>query len=308
VSTVSSLSETPLRSEVTPNPWIVWLPLAVLPAIVCIFRPRLLPWQFMWLLSIVIFFGCKWQTWFAARTRASFLRNLGYLFFWPGMDAPAFLSNDITSTKPAAISWLGAFTKTAAGTVLLLIAARNVTRMPQLLVGWTAMLGLVLFLHFGTFHLLALLWQSAGVNAEPIMRSPLSSTSLSELWGKRWNIGFRELSHGLVFQPIRARWGVVPATMAAFFASGLIHDFVISFPARGGYGLPTAYFLLQGIGVLFERSRTGRSLGLGSGVRGWFFVLAIAGPPAFILFHPPFVMRVILPFVLAIRHALGIAG
>lgn len=167
------------------------------------------------------------------------------------------------------------------------------------------MLGLILLLHFGTFDLLALLWQSAGVNAEPIMRSPLSSTSLGELWGRRWNIGFRELSHELVFQPIRKSVGLVPATLAAFLASGLIHDFVISFPARGGYGLPTAYFLLQGVGVLLERSLVGRRLGLGHGTRGWFFVLLIAGAPAFFLFHPLFIERVIVPFVAAIRNALG---
>jgi hypothetical protein len=99
--------------------------------------------------------------------------------------------------------------------------------------------------------------------------------------------------------------GLLPATLAAFLASGLIHDFVISFPARGGYGLPTAYFMLQGAGVWFERSRVGRRLALSSGARGWFFTLAIAGAPAFLLFHPPFVERVIVPFVAAIRSALG---
>jgi hypothetical protein len=35
--------------------WIGWTPLIVLPATACVFRPRLQPWQFMWLLSIAIF-------------------------------------------------------------------------------------------------------------------------------------------------------------------------------------------------------------------------------------------------------------
>jgi hypothetical protein len=287
--------------------WVGWIPLLVLPAAVCFFRSRLQPWQFMWLLSIAIFFGCKWQTWFyaaSARTRASWGRNLSYLFLWPGMDAAVFLA-DGGPRKPTAIEWLGALTKTIAGAALFMFVARNLHSMPPLFAGWTAMVGLVLFLHFGTFHLLSLLWRSAGVNAEPIMRSPIASTSLGEFWGKRWNIGFRELSHGLVFQLVRKRLGIVPATLAAFLASGLIHDFVISFPARGGYGLPTAYFVLQGIGVLFERSAIGRRLGLGSGVRGWLLVLLIAGPPAFFLFHPVFVTRVMLPFVAAVGSKLG---
>ena len=68
---------------------------------------------------------------------------------------------------------------------------------------------------------------------------------------------------------------------------------MISCAARGGYGLPTAYFVLQGVGVSFERSRVGRRLGLRRSVRG------TAGP-AFWLFHPPFVRYVVLPFMRAI--------
>jgi hypothetical protein len=83
--------------------------------------------------------------------------------------------------------------------------------------------------------------------------------------------------------------------MSVFAASGLVHELVISFPARGGYGFPTAYFLLQGFSVLFERSNTGRTIGLGHGWRGWLFTAMCAGGPAFWLFHPPFVRNVILP-------------
>ena len=57
------------------------------------------------------------------------------------------------------------------------------------------MLGLILLLHFGSFELIALFWQSRGVNAKPIMSAPLRATSLAEFWGKRWNLGFRQFSH-----------------------------------------------------------------------------------------------------------------
>jgi len=97
-------------------------------------------------------------------------------------------------------------------------------------------------------------------------------------------------------QPVRRRFGPAAATLAAFFVSGLIHDFVISFPAGGGYGLPTGYFLLQGIGVLAERSQFGARLGMGRGFRGWFFTLLFTAGPAFWLFHPPFVRNVMIPF------------
>jgi D-alanyl-lipoteichoic acid acyltransferase DltB (MBOAT superfamily) len=158
------------------------------------------------------------------------------------------------------------------------------------------MLGLVLLLHFGTFHLISLAWRASGVDAQAIMQVPAAATSLSEFWGRRWNLGFRQLTHSLVFKRVRGRFGLAAATLSAFFASGIIHDLVISFPARGGYGLPTAYFVLQGAGVLFERSSVGKRLRINGGVGGWLFVVLWAGLPALVLFHPIFIRRVILPF------------
>ncbi|MGA7381409.1 MAG: MBOAT family protein [Terriglobales bacterium] len=165
------------------------------------------------------------------------------------------------------------------------------------------MLGLILLLHFGTFQMVALLWQSLGVKAEPIMSAPLRSTSLGEFWGKRWNLGFRQLAHELIFRPLYRRLGPDTAGFSVFAVSGLIHDLAISLPARAGYGLPTLYFLLQGVGVTAERSQFGKRLGLGQGVLGWCFMVMFLTLPVFGLFHPWFVLRVILPFMRAI-HAL----
>jgi hypothetical protein len=133
------------------------------------------------------------------------------------------------------------------------------------------------------------------------MQAPLAADSLSDFWGRRWNLGFRQLTHQLVFQPVRRKKGWIAAILLSFFFSGIIHDLVISLPAGGDYGLPTGYFVLQGLGVVFERSPLGKALGLGSGVSGWLFVAICAGFPAFLLFHPLFVERVILPFLHAIR-------
>jgi hypothetical protein len=47
----------------------------------------------------------------------------------------------------------------------------------------------------------------------------------------------------------------------------------------------------------------GKRLGLQQGLAGWLFMFVITAGPAFWLFHPPFVVRVIVPFMLAI-HAL----
>jgi alginate O-acetyltransferase complex protein AlgI len=129
------------------------------------------------------------------------------------------------------------------------------------------------------------------------MRGPLLATSLADFWSRRWNTAFHQLAQDLAFRPIAHRLGAKAATIAVFLISGLVHELVISLPAQGGFGLPTAYFLLQVIGVLAERSRWGRQVGLGRGWRGWLFVMGFTGGPAFFLFHPPFVHNVILPML-----------
>jgi hypothetical protein len=285
----------------------VWIPLLVvvlpLTAVAC--RNLLLPWIFMWILSFAIYLSLKWLTWWKARSRVTHpvWRSAAYLLAWPGMDADAFLDVRQRVPPPAPLAWLGATFETILGVVLLWVVARSITQEQALMRGWVGMLGLILLLHFGTFQLMALVWQSLGVKAEPIMSAPLRSTSLGEFWGKRWNLGFRQLAHELIFHPLYRRLGPGTAGFMVFVVSGLIHDLVISLPARGGYGLPTIYFLLQGAGVTVEHSRFGKRLGLGQGVLGWCFMVVFLTAPVFWLFHPWFVTRVILPFMHAI-HAL----
>ncbi len=280
--------------------WLGWLPLLILPASACLLHARFAPWEFMWILSFAIFLGCKCETWFRARDQraaAGIGRNLAYLFLWPGMDAARFLAGDCPVPQSRAREWTIAAANTLLGFALIAFVAHRPAESNGLFEGWLGMLGIILALHFGLFHLIALLWQEAGVDARPIMRAPLLSTSLSEFWGKRWNLGFHQLVYSSVFDPVRRKAGKPAAILAAFLASGLIHDLVISFPAGGGYGLPTTYFLIQGIDILMERSSLGRRLGIGQGLRGRLFALLFTAAPVFWLFHPVFVHRVILPFL-----------
>src|SRR5206468_11296113 len=101
-------------------------------------------------------------------------------------------------------------------------------------------------------------------------------------------------------RPLRPAVGATAATLLVFFASGLVHELVISVPARGGYGLPTGYFLIQGGGVAIERMRVGRRLGLGRGWRGRLFTVVVTAAPAFWLFPPAFVHNVVLPMLAVI--------
>src|SRR5262249_39734016 len=150
------------------------------------------------------------------------------------------------------------------------------------------------------FHLLSLLWRWAGVDARPLMNAPIRATSLASFWGDRWNRGFSDLASALMLRPFHRALGGSGALFAIFAVSGILHDLVISLPAGAGGGLPTGYFLVQGLGALAERSPAGRGLGLGSGSRGRLFTAVVVAGPLFWLFHPPFVRRVILPMLGAI--------
>jgi len=285
--------------------WVGWLPLAVLPCAAILAGSVLPPWELMWVLALSIYLGLKWLSWWRVRTHLQHAawRSFAYLVAWPGMDARSFLDARHGVQPPAGRNWVQALFNTTLGGFLLWSVARAVPARLPLLQGWVGMLGLIMVLHFGTLQIVSLCWQSLGVDAPPIMSSPLRSRSLSEFWGRRWNLGFRQLAHELVFRPVERTLGVGLAGFLVFVASGLIHDLVISVPARAGYGLPTGYFVLQGIGVAIERSSAGKRLRLRREIRGWIFMAIFTAGPAFWLFHPPFVQTVMLPFMRAI-HAL----
>jgi alginate O-acetyltransferase complex protein AlgI len=279
------------------------LPLLLLLAAAFVLRGRVADWVLMWMLSLSLFAGCKWLTYRKALSTGTKLgptRSIGYLLAWVGMEPEPFASRD-RPPLPGRKEWLLGLGRIVAGLVLLWGAARCMPSSAPLLAGWTGMLGIILLLHFGFFQILALAWQRAGVPVKPLMRAPLGATSLGDLWGARWNTGFHALAHRFLFRPLQRHFGRIAATLAVFLASGLVHELVITVPARGGYGLPTAYFLLQGAGLLLERSTWGRRLGLGTGIPGRAFTLIFAALPAIGLFPPVFVRHVILPML----HAIG---
>ena len=261
-------------------------------------------WALMWTMAVTIYAGCKWLTWRHASVReAPSWKHAAYLLAWPGLDATSFLA--ARPLAPCArcrpIEWLAAAGRIALGATLLFALARMIPPQHAYAVGWIGMIGLVLILHFGIFHLLSCAWRGLGLQAHPLMNRPSASASLSEFWGRRWNTAFRDLTYRFLFRPCASwfgpRWGIV----AGFLFSGAVHDLVISVPARGGYGGPTLFFAIQGIAMVIERSRFGRGLGLGLGWQGRLFTFAVLVAPVGLLFHRPFVVGVIVPFM----HVLG---
>lgn len=259
-------------------------------------------WPPAWSMAVGIFAACKLLTWLGTRAPpAPAWRHLAYLFAWPGLDAKAFLDTRPlpTEQRPTPGEWLFAVAKLAFGALLIWGVVPHVE--PDLPRGWVGMVGLIFVLHFGSFHLVSCAWRAVGVDAKPLMAWPLLAANLGEFWGKRWNTAFRDLTHRFVFRPLTprvgARWGIV----AVFVFSGVVHDLVISLPPRGGYGLPTLYFLIQCAGLFAEKSKVGKRVGLGAGWRGRLFTALVVAAPVYWLFHPPFVLKVVLPFL----HRLG---
>ena len=257
-------------------------------------------WAQMWTLAMAIYIGCKWLTWQLTAVRhVPVWKHCAYLFAWPGMDAASFLE-DGPSSNPSQCrynEWIAATAKLTFGVALLFGVARMIPPQYEYVVGWIGMIGIVLILHFGVFHLLSCSWRSTGVQARPLMNRPLASTSLSEFWGRRWNSPFRDLTYRFLFRPsaswLGPRWGI----LVGFLFSGAIHDLVISVPARGGYGGPTIFFAIQGAAMVIERSGFGRQLGLGSAWSGRWFAMSVLLAPAGLLFHRPFVVGIIVPFM-----------
>jgi alginate O-acetyltransferase complex protein AlgI len=243
----------------------------------------------MWLTTAALFFGFK-----ILAVRAPV--DWRWLLLWPGMDPRPFQTE---SRRKLSASPLKPLLLAMVGAVLVWGIARRAAA--PLFAGWIGMMGLILILHFGVMDLLALAWRQAGVEVHPLMDRPLSSVTLAEFWGARWNRGFSDVARREVFRPLAPVLGLRSAHLAVFLFSGLIHELVISVPAGGGYGLPTFYFLLQGTASAWQRAPAHAACA--TGWRGRLFTLLVAGAPAFWCFPPVWVERVFVPF-LQVLHAL----
>ena len=255
------------------------------------------PWQIMLLLAMTIYAVCKVATWWPARRRLGVWRGFAYLLAWPGMDPAPFAARRSDVRAPSFGQVLTATLNMAGGAALLAYAVPNLAPASPRIAGLLGVAGLTLVVHFGAFQLTALVWQRLGFDVRPIMNAPLRATSMADFWSRRWNLAFRDLAHRYVFHPLLAHAKPLTAMLVVFVVSGVVHDMVISVPAGAGYGLPTLYFLLQAAGFYAQRMPAARRIGLASGALGWVTTVTIVAVPINLLFHEPFLNRVILPWV-----------
>ena len=219
--------------------------------------------------------------------------TLTFVTLWPGFDLRAWRRQGLD--KPSL--FLRGLVNLVCGAALVWVVARYAPT--PFISTWVCMIGFVIALHGGVFTLLTEFWRKQGRDVSPLMNCPLAAASVTEFWGKRWNLGFRDLAHTLIFKPALARFGKVGAMMMVFLVSGVAHELVITVPSRGGYGGPTLYFMLQGLCIWIERGCPFKRNGLVWRVRAWLFLIL----PLPLLFPTVFVERVMLPFFTFI-HAL----
>ncbi|PON31796.1 Wax synthase [Parasponia andersonii] len=100
-----------------------------------------------------------------------------------------------------------------------------------------------------------------GVELEPQFDEPYLSTSLQDFWGRRWNLMACGTLRPTVYGPVRSiascwigrKWAPLPAVMAAFLVSGVMHEWIFY---NIGRSKPTWdvtwFFLLHGVCLAVE--------------------------------------------------------
>ncbi len=146
--------------------------------------------------------------------------------------------------------------------------------------------GISLCLHFGLLNLSAGALRCVGYATGPLFKAPLLAKSLSEFWGRRWNLAFSEMTSIAVYRPLGGVIGRQPAALVAFLVSGLLHEMALSVPVRAGYGLPMLFFGVHGALTVLEK-KTGWSSQI-------LTILSLILPMP-LLFHPPFLRAVLWP-------------
>lgn len=237
------------------------------------------------------------------------LRVIGFVLLWPGMKLSPFVdaaAERVTpqGAAPPAEQGVGRLVAGGLLNAALGLAAIAATSLP-LVQRWPLMeaaLGLLgggLIVLYGAFDLLTALWRWRGVAVERQWRFLPASKSLADYWATRWNRAFHDFVEQHVYTPLKGRFGVGTALLGSFLFSGVLHDVFISVPARGGYGLPTLYFMLQGLGIWCER----RLIPRGPLRRVWGALVLLL--PVGLLFHQPFIEKVVLPQLAALRGGAG---
>lgn len=135
-----------------------------------------------------------------------------------------------------------------------------------------------------------LIWLPFGIHVPQFNNAPWRAVSVASFWGLRWNRLFGDWLYQVVF--IRLRRTSQIALPATFLVSGVLHEVLVSLPLHIVYdqnvwGWATLYFLLQYLGIGFERSHD--MVPVVQRIYLWLVVLVpaplVLNPGALLIFH-----------------------
>lgn len=232
----------------------------------------------------------------ADRRRLTWPRFLAYLIC-PVMQPRQFLPERVPSPDDIRPTLLGLVLNLVAGLLFLkVIPTLMPAETPFFLRVWSGLAGACFLTLFVRFDIYILIFRACGIAVEKCWYCPIASTSLGEFWGLRWNRIMTGMMREIIFMPLARRVGGLLALFAVFLYSGVMHEFT-SFAGGGGYGRPTLYFLIQGVGVWIEGRRIVRRTLMPRPWLGWVWTFAVVLLPVTLVCHQPFMDNVIVPML-----------
>lgn len=98
-------------------------------------------------------------------------------------------------------------------------------------------------------RLTAVVWRLAGGRALDPMLSPWTAPTPADFW-RRWNRPAQSLFEEYAFRPAGGLRHPIRAAIAAFVASGLVHEHVFGIAAGQVQGVQMLFFLVQGLATV----------------------------------------------------------
>lgn len=230
--------------------------------------PDIGPFGRMLVIIIVLFMVMKICVFMMPKSKGSELTYFQMMLFfcvWPGMQPANFLER-----KKGLDWWKDAMWGTFF-TILGILWCFGIkfisdSGLSPELAGLLALPAVSMMGHIGAFRLLRGALRLVGYDVEQLFVDPLLATSLSDFWGKRWNVAFSDMNRFVFVAAIRAalmedlklskETASLAGVFTAFIASAGLHEFGITLPVLSGFGGPSLYFVIQGFCVVVEKQTT----------------------------------------------------
>ncbi|KAM3328082.1 acyl-CoA-sterol O-acyltransferase 1-like [Capsicum galapagoense] len=99
------------------------------------------------------------------------------------------------------------------------------------------------------------------VELEPPFDEPCKTSSLQDFWGRRWNLIVTNILRLTIYDPVLSmitdwisrKWAPLPAMLATFVASGLMHELIFYYITRVKPSWEvTCFFIMHGVALSLE--------------------------------------------------------